>query len=415
MKVSVETNIKKPKSYKVLSETEIKREATKLSKDDNKYVADVGKAILNVLVKGAVAVTDLLSAVNVLIFTAPAILADVLLLVISALIFIVSITPTLVISKALKAQKHFLKSVLKNINEPTKQYFNAIDDITNERVIITEESANILSLTPSVESITNWDIALEAPNKDKDEPTDYTKNVDNPNDNTDEPKDYTEDVTTNDKPEPVDNTEDDEPTDYTQDVKPEDDNGDTGTDTGDTPDEPTDYTQNVDPPEPDDTGNTEEDVTTNDEPEPVDNTEDDEPTDYTQDVDGDNTTDNTNTTDDTTDDVDNTQDTTTTDSTNDENTIVKNYNLLVDFQNLHTTISEILDGLHDVVYPQPIQNQVLTKGINNLQEINEQIEKYVNYSFSNDYKKNTYYYTVYLQACKMNLEMLRKNYQLGKE
>ena len=349
MKVSVETNIKKPKSYKVLSETEIKREATKLSKDDNKYVADVGKAILNVLVKGAVAVTDLLSAVNVLIFTAPAILADVLLLVISALIFIVSITPTLVISKALKAQKHFLKSVLKNINEPTKQYFNAIDDITNERVIITEESANILSLTPSVESITNWDIALEAPNKDKDEPTDYTKNVDNPNDNTDKPKDYTEDVTTNDKPEPVDNTEDDEPTDYTQDV------------------------------------------------------------------DGDNTTDDTDTTDDTTDDVDNTQDTTTTDSTNDENTIVKNYNLLVDFQNLHTTISEILDGLHDVVYPQPIQNQVLTKGINNLQEINEQIEKYVNYSFSNDYKKNTYYYTVYLQACKMNLEMLRKNYQLGKE
>ena len=353
MKVSIETNVKKPKSYKVLSEAEIKKEATKLSKDKNKYVADVGKAILKVLVKGAGAVTDLLSAVNVLIFTAPIVLGTVLVVVVSTLLFVTTITPPYLISKALIAQKRFLKSVLKNIDEPTRQYFNAIDDIAEDRITITEESVNEFSLLSTVESVTNWDMVLEAPKED--EATDYTKNINNPDN-------------------------EDEPTDYTQDVEP-----------------------------------TSDDVTTDDEPETVDDTEpednQDEPTDYTQDVEPTGDDDSTDVT--TDDDMSN--DDTSTDSTNDENNTIKNYNLLVDFQNMHRTIGEILNSLHNVVYPQPIQNQVLTKGINNLQEIKELVEKYIDYEFDGDYKKNTYYYTIYLQAITMNLEMLKKNCQLDNE
>ena len=173
------------------------------------------------------------------------------------------------------------------------------------------------------------------------------------------------------------------------------------------------YTEEVDNDNTDD----DEEVTTDGETETEDTGEStDEPTDYAEEVDNDNTDEEPEedgTEDDTTDEE--TTDDTNADSTNGENTIVKNYNLLVDFQSMHKTIGEILDSLHDIVYPQPIQNQVLTKGINNLQEIKSQIERYINYSFSEDYKKNVYYYTVYLQASKMNLEMLRKNYQLDKE
>ena len=407
MQQLLESGSKKPKAYKIMSEAQLKKEATKLSEDKNRYVADVGKAILKVLVKGVDVLSDLLAKVNVVIFMAPLSLAFILTVTISCILYLTLMAPPIVIGIALTQQKKFLKKTLKNLDEPTKQYFCAIDDIANDRYIIVEESFNSHSFSPTVESVTNWDMVLEAPKED-DEPTDYTKEVDDEDEN-DKPTDYTEEVKTDDEPETEDKGEStDEPTDYTEEVDAQNDEPEE-----DTTDEPTDYTEEVDNDNTDDG----EEVTTDGEVETEDTGEStDEPTDYTEEVDNDNTDEEPEedgTEDDTTDEE--TTDDTNADSTNGENTIVKNYNLLVDFQSMHKTIGEILDSLHDIVYPQPIQNQVLTKGINNLQEIKSQIERYINYSFSEDYKKNVYYYTVYLQASKMNLEMLRKNYQLDKE
>ena len=99
----------------------------------------------------------------------------------------------------------------------------------------------------------------------------------------------------------------------------------------------------------------------------------------------------------------------------DRDTAIKNYNIRVKFKKLVESISEILQNLSIVMYHNPIQNQVLGRGIENIQSIKEQIISYMEFNLSSDYKTNLYYYTTFIQALQLNLDMLTKNSQMSME
>ena len=229
----------------------------------------------------------------------------------------------------------------------------------------------------------------------------------------------------------------DGPTDYTQDEDVEDQpeeepQEDTPTEEPNTTDtHPDDTTQ------PDSTQNTDttdnqpqEDNTldNNEESQQDDNGLEDGPTDYdaTAGVDGDTTTDDgSDTTGDTNEEGGDAGEDTTADPNgetpaensngNDRDIAIKNYNIRIKFRKLVESISEILQNLSIVMYHNPIQNQVLERGIENIQSIKEQIISYMEFNLSSDYKTNLYYYTTFIQALQLNLDMLTKNSQMSME
>ena len=99
----------------------------------------------------------------------------------------------------------------------------------------------------------------------------------------------------------------------------------------------------------------------------------------------------------------------------DKDTAVKNYNIRLKFKKLAESISDILTNLSSIIYHNPIQNQVLERGIDNIQTIKEQIISYMEFNLSSDYKTNLYYYTTFIQALQLNLDMLTKNSKMSIE
>lgn len=102
-------------------------------------------------------------------------------------------------------------------------------------------------------------------------------------------------------------------------------------------------------------------------------------------------------------------------NSNDRDLAVKNYNIRVKFKKLVESVEDILQNLGIVIYHNPIQNQVLERGIENIQSIKEQIISYMEFNLSSDYKTNLYYYTTFIQALQLNLDMLTKNSQMSME
>ena len=256
----------------------------------------------------------------------------------------------------------------------------------------------------------HWTIITEAPKEEivPDDTNDYTDDVDEDDENTpeEEPED-TEEPTDDGGDEPVDDTEP-VTTDYTED---EDLAGDTGEEdtTGDN-----DTTAEDEPLDPNAEDDTATDDTTEEDPE-ADTTEDDmtdDTNDYTEDEGMDGGEDTGDTTDDTVDDT-TTDDMGGQDEEQSQNSIVKNYNLMIDFKRLYTTTSDILSRLGDVVFKNPIQNQVLDRCVQNIQKISEQVLNYMEFTFSTKYEDNLYHYNIFVQALKLNLEIMKKNNQLG--
>ena len=106
----------------------------------------------------------------------------------------------------------------------------------------------------------------------------------------------------------------------------------------------------------------------------------DEATDYTDDAESGDTTGEDTDTDDMASDSDMSADT-GSDETTDQNNIIKNYNLMLDFEKLSTAVTQILTNLETVVYQTAIQNDVLRRVIDNLRRVEEGLVDYISFSF----------------------------------
>lgn len=262
----------------------------------------------------------------------------------------------------------------------------------------------------------------EEDNDDSEEDDDrYTENF-----GKDGPTDYTDEVDTDDT-EDTGGTNDDDTSDSDN-----ADNGNTGTTDTVANDTTTDDTQTDVDTENDDSG---DNTTSDDENNVTDETQDtqqddnglgDEPTDYTQDVgsDSDNTDlSNSDTGEDGEEGDDTTEDDTSEDESSnpsddssegeDRETSVKNYNIRLKLVKLAESIEDILINLSKITYRSSIQNSVLERGIDNITKIKEQIISYMEYNLTADYKQNLYYYTIFMQALQLNLDMLTKNSEMS--
>ena len=217
---------------------------------------------------------------------------------------------------------------------------------------------------------------LEAPGDEDDETaTDYTADADDTDTEPDEATDYTADA--GDEP---GEEEPDEATDYTEDV---------GDDTEENPEDPAEEEPT------DDTNDTDDTDITGDEEEEV--------TDYTDDI-GDEEDDTTD--EDTSyDNTDTSEDEQQNDNV-DKNSIVKNYNLILDFQTLYRYLDQISTGLESTVFKSPIQNSALTQIVNNMRRLKDTVANYIEFNFGNDYVTNLYNYNIFVKALKINLNML---------
>lgn len=466
------------KKLKLLTEEELPSKIEILMKDSNENIRKLGKELKKGLDTGFENLNSILGNISTLLLVG-ALTPFILLIVLSVLAIAMITVPSAIIITALSNQKRFIKSRAKvdEITKSYFTAVNNLiaNDLTQSVSLeaIFENALEIIS--PIMEAPkpkedeeepeenteeeqpdedTKDDAEEETPEEDtpeenegdaepeEDESTDYTEDVDSPDeeeaiDADMTANDFTGDVVNPDEDEtPEDNTEeetpeDEQPEDYTGEVEPTDTDDDTEEtppeDTGEeTPEdytadeEPTDGTTGGEDAEPEG-----EDVTADGEvPEEGDDTGEEEvpqeePQDFTADVDGDtddtgeDTTDDTGeeTTDDTTDDTTETGE----DNNNLENSIVKNYNLLVDYRKVHTTIEDILKHLKTVTYTTTIQNSVLDRCISNLTKIKEELLAYIEFNYSNDYKQNLYYYSTFIQALKINLDVLRSIKKLTEE
>ena len=175
---------------------------------------------------------------------------------------------------------------------------------------------------------------------------------------------------------------DDNTSDYTKDAEPteeEDDNGNDGDNESEGADIPEleedteDYTEDAEPSE-DNDNSEEEDTPNNTSDEPMDNTGTEE------------------------------KDSQTTNNT------IKNYQILRNFESLYRLANEISETLEPILMEKPIQNRVLVQVRENLSAIKKAIIDYITIHFNpKEYPKNLYYYEVYFEALKKNVEILEKN------
>lgn len=202
-------------------------------------------------------------------------------------------------------------------------------------------------------------------------------------DNEETATDYTSDNNADGTEEPEGNVgNDDIATDYTQDGNNEDNQGEE-----DNPDD--EQTEN--------NGET-------DDGEPTEGGEDDneQPTDYTADADGGED----NEEDDTTDD-------TTTDDTeggnNKRNTLIKNYNLLNDFNRVYNLVNDTISNIESTIYGDVVQNKIVNQVLKNLTRMKEFILTFIKYHFNDNlYEFNLYYYETIMTSLELNLKILSK-------
>lgn len=198
--------------------------------------------------------------------------------------------------------------------------------------------------------------------------------------------------------------------DYTNELDDESDVEDTEeldgvTDTEDDTTEDPDYTEEVDEPEEDDQNQDEPTDTSED----TDDTED-EQVDYTEDIDGADD----GGTDDTTDDQ-------SSSDTTDENTdlspeekdeLKKNALLIKNCINLYYSIKTVENKLGNISNASIVTNKINIQVKKNLSVTLDQLYDLITVSFiNNTYTKNLYLYTSFIEAYKINIEMLRKNNQ----
>ena len=266
---------------------------------------------------------------------------------------------------------------------------------------------------------------LEAPQDeedDEDTPTDYTADVDDDETEDDESaEDFTSDVYDGEEAPEDDESEDedDEPEDFTADAEdggepaeaPEDSEAEPVSDEGDEPvedeeDTPEDFTDDATGEE---TGEEEPEGGEFDGEEP---SEDEAPADFTDDVSGEGEETPEDGDEPTIDDSGETTDDMASEDPNEinlDNSSIRNYNLMIDFQKLYKNLEDILTHLNNVSYTTSIQNSVRDRCMDNLTRLKGEVYSYIDQYYSKDFKVNIYYYTTYIQALKINLEMLHKN------
>lgn len=236
--------------------------------------------------------------------------------------------------------------------------------------------------------------------EDNDSATDYTAMADDADEDNEGDEDEQDD--------------DDGVTDYEDmaDNPPDDDTEDTDTDTeADTPtdDKPADDTS-------EDTGET-------DDPDIAGDDESDTATDYTAMADEESGDDDTSSDDTSTEDSTSTDSSDDTSSSSDEtdennnrydNKELKNYFLLNSFLSMHETVVDLIDSVNGMILPTPDANGIMTKVVKNLQTINNFIEKFIQFQFSEtDYAFNLYYYNILTNALRMNLRLLEEAVKIG--
>lgn len=188
--------------------------------------------------------------------------------------------------------------------------------------------------------------------------------------------------------------EDDTSVDYTEEAEsdiPADNTDDNNPDE----DTPSDYTEEAE--------STEDDTGTEDEAGGESNT-DDNPTDYTDEIDGGD--------DDTvqsTDDNDNATDSSDEQSDENKNADSRNVSLIDDMIALYYSLKSTMGKLDNYTQMSILGNKVIVQVKTNLSELLDSVFSYINDNFKkNTYAKNMYMYNAFIEAYKVNIEMLKK-------
>ena len=61
------------------------------------------------------------------------------------------------------------------------------------------------------------------------------------------------------------------------------------------------------------------------------------------------------------------------------------------------------------------QTAVLDRCISNLTKVKDELLAYIEFNYSTDYNQNLYYYSTFVQALKLNLDVLRSIKKLTEE
>jgi hypothetical protein len=235
------------------------------------------------------------------------------------------------------------------------------------------------------------DILLEAKGDKKKTPT--TKIKVDPKENQKQATDYT--AENNDDDTDVDDTASDLTPDDIEDDNAQDDNDD---------DSPTDYTEEDDESDPAEDG---ADPDGDDDSDSDDDSGDGGPTDYTGETDDSDT----DSEDSTTTDGDG-EDTSTEDGEeNSEETQEKENNriLLEDFVNLYYLVQNTITKLSNIDKSNIIINKIVTQISSNLNVLKKQLFDFITFAFAKGkYVTNLYKYNYFLEAFKINVEMLKK-------
>lgn len=101
-------------------------------------------------------------------------------------------------------------------------------------------------------------------------------------------------------------------------------------------------------------------------------------------------------------------DTTASDTPN-NNTLVKNYSLIRDFEKIYSLIDDINSTIDSTLKATSVENQILVQVSRNLTNIKDFVIKFIQFHFKdNDYEYNLYYYTMVVQFLKFNLSMVER-------
>lgn len=187
-------------------------------------------------------------------------------------------------------------------------------------------------------------------------------------------------------------TDDSDNTDYTAGVTNDDDNLEDADQEQDDVDETTDYTATEDEESPDAT------------PEDTDQEQDDG---TGTEEDGDDTTDYTDGSDNT--DTDDGTDVTDGSESTDEGDLKKNKLLLKDFTNLYYITKNSIVKLSNIDKTDIFINKIVTQVVYNLSTLQQYLYEFITGAFSKGkYVNNLYQYNYFLEAFKINVEMLKK-------
>lgn len=388
---------------KTMSVGELK-DMMELCTHDIGEIKTLGETVLGFLDDGTFTVNQVINAITGILFSGESVLTLCIDAVIATIYVLGAVVPFLTIQSLLRTQIEQLNQLPyhQRTTPCMKMYTQAIDKFIS---VETKKDAEMLSESIFIgDSLSNLIVVLEAPNDDA---IDYTSDIDGGEG--DSTNDYTgsgnsrvydEGGETDENGNTSGTNNESDQIDYTDN---DSDISSDGDDSGDLLSDEGEEDQNKDNSSPDSNDDTDDN---NDNFDDNTSTGDDlgEPTDYT-DGDSDDVS--------TQDDVDNSS--SDEDTNQDKNIIVKNYNLLLDFKSMYQAIDEILSNLEPVIFNRSIQNSVIDQVIKNMTRLKNSVMGYIEFHFNTDYVVNLYYYSIFIQAMKINLEILHKNNQLDRD